>query len=125
MRAGATAWADSGRYTSTTDVDLTDKGVRQVAAMAAACVGAGKLIDPSRLTHVFASPRTRAQHTLALLLAGARARPAVTTTDAVAEWQYGDYEGQTAAQIVALRKARGLDVRRPWCIWRDGCEGGE
>ena len=39
------------------------------------------------------------------------------------EWDYGDYEGLTSAQIRASRKSRGLN--EDWDIWRDGCEGGE
>jgi probable phosphoglycerate mutase len=33
------------------------------------------------------------------------------------EWDYGDYEGLTSAQIRALRP--------DWVLWRDGCPGGE
>ena len=37
--------------------------------------------------------------------------------DELVEWDYGDYEGVTSAQI---------DAERPgWDLWRDGCPGGE
>lgn len=38
------------------------------------------------------------------------------------EWDYGDYEGITSAEIKKQRQAQGLG---PWDIWRDGCPGGE
>ena len=44
-----------------------------------------------------------------------------TTTD-IAEWDYGDYEGLTSAQIKQQREERGEPA---WDIWRDGCPGGE
>lgn len=47
---------------------------------------------------------------------------AVTVTDKIREWDYGDYEGITSKEIRALRAERGLGS---WDIWRDGCPGGE
>jgi broad specificity phosphatase PhoE len=47
----------------------------------------------------------------------------VSTTDRLAEWGYGSYEGLVTSEIRELRKQRGLDTDRPWDIWRDGCEG--
>lgn len=93
-------------------------------------VGAGKLVDPSRLAHIFVSPRTRARRTWELLQlspsSGAVEQNEMTTyTEDIAEWDYGDYEGLKVAEIRKLRKERGLDRERPWDIWRDGCEGGE
>lgn len=46
----------------------------------------------------------------------------ITVTPLIAEWDYGDYEGLTSAQIRQQRAAAGLS---PWDIWRDGCPGGE
>ena len=93
-------------------------------------VGSGKLINPSRLTHVYVSPRKRAQTTLDILL-GDVERDAlmksgkVTVTEDIAEWDYGDYEGLLTKEIRARRKGKGLDKEKPWDIWVDGCEGGE
>jgi probable phosphoglycerate mutase len=46
----------------------------------------------------------------------------VQVTEAVREWDYGDYEGLTSKQIKEDREKKGLP---PWNIWTDGCPGGE
>ncbi|OJD36757.1 phosphoglycerate mutase family protein [Diplodia corticola] len=129
---GETEWTINGRYTGVTDLPLTPKGEQQVLGSGRALVGAGKLIDPARLARVYVSPRTRAQRTFELLFpahsqADLHAAARVTTTAALAEWDYGEYEGLLTAEIRARRAAKGLDADagRPWDIWRDGCEGGE
>lgn len=43
-------------------------------------------------------------------------------TDAVREWDYGDYEGLTSK---AIREQRNANGQGDWDIWRDGCPGGE
>lgn len=43
-------------------------------------------------------------------------------TEDIREWDYGDYEGITSAEIREIRKKEG---KGPWDIWRDGCPGGE
>lgn len=43
-------------------------------------------------------------------------------TEDIREWDYGDYEGLTSAQIREQRAKAGEKV---WDIWRDGCPGGE
>ena len=88
----------------------------------------------------FVSPRTRAQRTLELLELGCRGRmpwneqgkpenreairteAEVEVTEAIREWDYGDYEGLTSKQIREQRAERG---EGPWNIWTDGCPGGE
>ena len=52
-----------------------------------------------------------------------RCEATVQVTAAVREWDYGDYEGLTSAEIRAQRAAEGLPAR--WDIWSDGCPGGE
>lgn len=87
----------------------------------------------------YVSPRKRAQRTLELLNLGCRERypwqPSgphgldirtnahIQVTDAIREWDYGDYEGRVTSEIKKDRAARGLIG--DWDIWRDGCEGGE
>ncbi|KAI1680254.1 Histidine phosphatase superprotein [Pyrenophora tritici-repentis] len=127
VRHGETSWAKSGRFTGTTDIELTEAGIAQVSLMAKTFVGAGKLIDPYCLTHIFVSPRARARKTFQLLLPSNSDVfvEKVTYTEDIAEWNYGDYEGLTDPQIKKLRKTKGLDQERNWDIWTDGCEGGE
>ncbi|KAK7403720.1 hypothetical protein QQX98_010523 [Neonectria punicea] len=124
MRHGETEWAKLGRYTGTTDIELTPVGIQQVTSAAAKLVGVGKLLDPSRIVHVFVSPRKRAMQTFELLQLPAVEGEREATED-IAEWDYGDYEGLKTVEIRQLRKQRGLDQERGWDIWRDGCEGGE
>lgn len=87
----------------------------------------------------YVSPRRRAQRTLELLgLCCAEKLPwqnerehsdeevrttaKVQITDNIREWDYGNYEGLTSAQIRAQRKE---SAETDWDIWRDGCPGGE
>lgn len=115
-----------GRYTGTTDIELSPEGAAQVSSTAATLVGAGKLLDPSRLAHIFVSPMTRAKQTFELLLPSSSLSAAkMTVTKDITEWDYGDYEGRKAEEIKRLWKERGLDREREWSIWRDGCENGE
>ncbi|KAK0745644.1 putative phosphoglycerate mutase [Schizothecium vesticola] len=128
VRHGETEWAKAGRQTGKTDLDLTPLGVKQVQTTASVFVGTAKLLDPAKLAHIFVSPRKRAQQTLQGLLGGelAGAGVEVTTTEDVAEWDYGDYEGMVVSEIRARRRKNGLDDEgRVWNVWRDGCEGGE
>lgn len=93
----------------------------------------------ARLLYRYVSPRRRAQRTLELLgLCCAdkfpwqderthsneqvRTNAKVQITDDIQEWDYGNYEGLTSAQIREQRKQSGEAV---WDIWRDGCPGGE
>ncbi len=121
-----------GRWTGTTDVELNEEGAAQISSTAEKLVGAGNLLDPSRLAHVFVSPRKRARATFDLLLQSGSSSPGaarwdedITYTEDIAEWDYGDYEGLKDGEIRESRKKRGLDRERKWDIWRDECEGGE
>ena len=131
-RHGETEWSVSGRYTGTTDIPLTAHGEAQVLTTGRTLIGAGKLLPPAKLARVFVSPMSRAQRTLGLLFCKAEEERErlerngkVTTTDALREWNYGDYEGLLTKEIRERRKEKGLDRDRPWDIWRDGCENGE
>ncbi len=78
---------------------------------------------------MFISPLKRAQQTFRCLfgedLCGVD-EGIITTTADIAEWDYGDYEGLTVAEINARRNKNGLNPEgRKWLLWRDGCEGGE
>ncbi|OGM40466.1 phosphoglycerate mutase family protein [Aspergillus bombycis] len=140
IRHGETEWSLNGRHTGNTDLALTANGEKRVKATGKALVGNDRLIAPRKLVHVYVSPRARAQRTLELLEIGCRERlpwneerksedeepirteAKVEITEAVREWDYGDYEGLTSKQIREMRRENGEE---PWDIWRDGCPGGE
>ncbi|RAH66011.1 histidine phosphatase family protein [Aspergillus aculeatinus CBS 121060] len=131
IRHGETEWTKNGRYTGTTELELTPKGVEQVTQTGSQLIGPGRLIDPARIARVWVSPRRRTQQTFRHLFQppgrhrGTVDERLVTCTEELAEWDYGNYEGLKVAEIRSARKARGLDQRREWVIWEDGCEGGE
>jgi len=96
----------SGQHTGLTDLPLTESGEEQARRLRA------RLADLT-FTKVFSSPLRRAMRTCELC---GYAATAETDPDLV-EWNYGDYEGKTRAEILA---------RRPgWLIFRDGCPNGE
>src|SRR3954471_20632634 len=106
VRHGATEWSESGRHTGRTDVALTDAG-REAAGRL------GRQLADHAFTRVLTSPLRRARDTCEL--AGLAARAEVV--DDLREWDYGDYEGLTTAQI--------RETRPGWSVWTDGCRGGE
>ncbi|BCS02897.1 histidine phosphatase family protein [Aspergillus luchuensis] len=140
VRHGETSWSLNGRHTGTTDLPLTENGEKRIKATGKALVGNDRLIVPRKLVHVYVSPRARAQRTLELLEIGCRERlpwnearksedeepirteARVEVTEAVREWDYGEYEGLTSKQIREMRREKG---EGEWDIWRDGCPGGE
>lgn len=106
VRHGETEWSASGRHTSYTDLPLTEAGERQAAAVR-------DILGDIRPVLVLCSPRQRAVETARL--AGLRVDE---LTEDLTEWNYGDYEGKTSAEI---RKIDAPD----WTIFRDGVRGGE
>ena len=73
----------------------------------------GERLKGLTFAKVFTSPLQRASHTCEL--AGFTS-VAVIDPDLV-EWNYGDYEGLTSAQIQKLKPG--------WQLFNDGCPGGE
>ena len=105
MRHGETAWSRTGQHTGKTDLPLTEHGETEARALARLLRGVG-------FDQVFTSPRQRARRTAELAgQAGAVVEPDL------AEWDYGDYDGQRLDEIRAVRPA--------WDIYTDGCPGGE
>jgi len=105
VRHGETEWSRSGRHTSITDLDLTERGVEQATSLRTR-------LDPADFGLVLASPRLRARRTAAL--AGFED---VEVEEDLAEWYYGDLEGLTSDQI--------RDAHPGWRIWFNGCPRGE
>ena len=124
---GETEWTINGRCTGNAEIPLTANGIAQVRGTGEALVGPGKLIDPSKLAHVFTSPRQRAIVTLDMLLGSTQKKRLeeegkISVTEDITEWDYGTYEGLTPKEIKESRASRGL---QKWDIWTEGCEGGE
>jgi probable phosphoglycerate mutase len=105
-RHGETAWALSGQHTGLTDVPLTERGERNARRL-------GERLKGLTFARVFTSPLQRAKRTCELAGFGKVAE----VDPELVEWNYGDYEGRTTADI---RKER-----PDWQLFRDGCPGGE
>ncbi len=106
LRHGATAWARQGRHTGRTDVPLLPEGEQEASRLAPAL--AGLAFDA-----VLVSPRQRARRTCELAGLGERAE----ICNDLSEWDYGDYEGITTAEIRCSVP--------DWTVWTHPCPGGE
>jgi broad specificity phosphatase PhoE len=106
VRHGETEWSANGRHTSRTDLVLTDTGRRQALALRPRLAG-------RRFVRVLTSPRRRARQTCELVGFDDQAE----VLEDLAEWDYGDDEGRTTAEI--------RQERPGWTVWRDGPKGGE
>lgn len=103
-RHGDTAWTVSRQHTGSTDIPLNADG--EAAARALPALLGGRPYDL-----VLSSPRQRARETARL----AGFDPEVD--DRLREFDYGEYEGVTSAEI---------HVTRPgWDLFADGAPGGE
>jgi probable phosphoglycerate mutase len=105
-RHGETAWSLTGQHTGLTDLPLTERGERNARRL-------GDRLEGLKFMKVFCSPLQRARRTCDLAGFGSGAE---IDADLV-EWNYGDYEGRTSAEILAQRPG--------WELFRDGCPGGE
>ena len=106
VRHGQTDWSLSGQHTGQTDIPLTEQGEQDARDLA-------EPLRAVRFSRVFTSPRQRARRTCELV--GLDAVAALEPD--LAEWDYGDYEGQ-----------RSVDIRKEqpdWNLFRDGCPLGE
>ena len=106
VRHGATDWSETGRHTGWTDLALNDNGVRQAAALAAPL--SRRTFDAVRCSTL---QRARTTCELAGLGGDAELDPDLR------EWNYGDYEGLTSAEI--------HEQRPGWNLWDDGVPNGE
>ena len=106
LRHGETAWSLTGQHTGRTDLPLTENGERRASRLRARLQGI-------KFSHVLTSPLQRARRTceLAGLGAVAQAEPDLQ------EWDYGDYEGRTTADIRTQHPG--------WDVFVDGCPHGE
>ena len=106
VRHGPTEWSVAGRHTGSTDLPLTEDGRTAAASLRERLAGYD-------FTLVLSSPLARARETAELAGLGDRAE----LDDDLREYDYGDYEGRTTADI--------REDRPDWFLWRDGVPGGE
>jgi probable phosphoglycerate mutase len=108
VRHGETEWSAAGKHTGRTDVPLTARGEAEAEALATLL---GRVLAGRRVVLELTSPRQRAARTAEL--AGIDATP----EPALAEIDYGEYEGLTTAAI---------RTRAPgWTVWTGELVGGE
>jgi broad specificity phosphatase PhoE len=105
-RHGETLWSLSRRHTGLTDLPLTERGERNARAL-------GERLRGLPFARVFTSPLQRAARTCELAGFGDVAE----VERDLLEWNYGDYEGRTSADIHRERP--------DWQLFRDGGPGGE
>jgi len=105
-RHGETPWSLTGQHTGRTDIPLTERGERNARRL-------GERLNGLTFAKVLASPLQRAVRTCQLAGFG----NVVEIDPDLLEWDYGQYEGRTSAQIHSSRP--------DWQLFRDGCPGGE
>jgi probable phosphoglycerate mutase len=106
IRHAETEWSKAGRHTGLTDIPLTDEGRAHAATLP-------ERLGDTTFAAVFVSPLQRARETAELAGLGEQAQ----LRDDLLEYDYGEYEGITTAEIRAARPG--------WSLWRDGVPGGE
>lgn len=106
FRHGRTQWSVSGQHTGRSDIPLTEDGERQALSLV-------PRVQNLTFDHVLTSPMQRARRTAELAGLGA----AMQVEPDLAEWDYGDYEGLTSAEIKQQRPG--------WDVFRDGGLNGE
>ena len=105
LRHGETEWSRDRRHTGLTDKALTSTGETEARR--------AEGMDTAR---VLTSPLQRARRTAELV--GMTEPGSAFEVDAdLVEWDYGDYEGRTSADIHQEQPG--------WEVWSDGAPGGE
>jgi len=106
FRHGETEWSLSGQYSGRTDLSLTARGEEAAREL-------GRRIEEISFNCVLTSPLRRARQTCKLAGLG---RAAKLEPD-LAEWDNGDDEGRTPAEVLRSRPG--------WDLFRDGSPHGE
>ena len=104
VRHGETEWSLSGQHTSRTDLPLTPDGEQQATHLK-------HMLSGHAFALVLSSPMKRALDMCRLVGLSPQ------TSEDLLEWDYGDYEGLTTAQI--QKSAPG------WTIWTGAPPRGE
>lgn len=106
VRHAQTEWSLTGQHTGTTDLPLTDEGRKLTKHLR-------RRLEGERFDRVLTSPLQRAAETCRIAGFASEAE----LEDDLVEWDYGDHDGRTTADI------RTEDPG--WDLWRDGAPGGE
>jgi len=104
VRHGETEWSRDLKHTGRTDLPLTRTGEEQARAV-------GEALRGREFALVLSSPLRRALDTAQV----AGFEPQLR--EELAEWDYGDFEGTTTAEI--------REEIPDWTIWSYGARGGE
>ncbi len=107
IRHGETPWSAHGRHTGRSDIPLTARGREQAKA----------LLEPltavrQRAAQVWSSPLSRARETARL-----SGFEPTTIVAELAEWDYGEFEGRTTADLQQDQPG--------WSIWTTSIRQGE
>jgi probable phosphoglycerate mutase len=105
-RHGETEWSTTGQHTGTTDIPLTENGRLQAQQL-------GERLRGREFAAVLCSPLGRAVETCRLAGLSERSQ----TRAELVEWDYGEYEGTTTAQI--------RETVPGWTVWTHDVPGGE
>ncbi len=103
---GETASTLTGKYNAMTDLPLSEQGEAEARALK-------KRLHGLTFSRVFTSPLQRVQQTCELAGYGTIAE----IDSELREWDFGDYEGLTDADIRVISPE--------WNLFRDGCPHGE
>jgi len=106
IRHAETEWSKTMRHTGRTDIPMSDEGRAVAGALRERVTGRD-------WAAVWTSPLSRASETCELAGLGDHAE----IREDLTEWDYGEYEGVTTAEI--------HETRPDWYLWRDGAPGGE
>ena len=107
VRHGETEWSLDGRHTSWTDIPLTDHGRQRAEELRDFLAG-------RKFAKVLVSPRQRARETCEIAGYGNVA----TAENNLQEWNYGESEGKTTAEMRQIHGPK-------WSVWTDPILGGE
>ena len=103
-RHGETEWTLAGKHTGKTDISLTKRGKEEAKLLQ-------KRLAKVPFSAAFTSPKKRALETAEGI------RPKAIIEAKISEWDYGDYEGLTTAEIHQIRPS--------WNLFQDGAPNGE
>ena len=107
IRHGETEWSLDGRHTSVTDIPLTEHGRERARELR-------EYLGGRKFASVLVSPMQRARETCAIAGYGDVAQ----VDDDLMEWNYGESEGKTTAEMRAK-------YGPTWSVWANPIVGGE